>query len=77
MSAIATTVCIPLGGEFQLFDRPNPKELPYMIDILKEIGKASCEEEYSLWVQNLEGENKLSLVSRRHLHYVLWMGTHE
>jgi hypothetical protein len=63
MELLGNNLDLGTSVQKELFPRPSPRELPYMIDILKEMGKITCEEEYSEWIKNLYHENKLSLVS--------------
>lgn len=60
--ASPTTPGTPAKGVFML-PRPNAKELPYMIQILKELAKVNCEKDYSDWMISLHRHNKLNLVS--------------
>lgn len=47
-----------------MLPRPSAKEIPYMIQILKEMGKVSCEKEYSDWMISLHAHNKLNIVRK-------------
>jgi hypothetical protein len=60
--ASPTTPATPEKDPFML-PRPNAKELPYMIQILKEMAKVNCEKDYSDWMISLHRHNKLNLVS--------------
>lgn len=56
-------ILVTTPSQSELLPRPNPRVLPYMIEIFKAMGNVACEEEYSVWIQDLYHQNKLSLVS--------------
>ncbi|KAH8548697.1 hypothetical protein BGW37DRAFT_523180 [Umbelopsis sp. PMI_123] len=60
MTATHDNISYALGKGMPLLPRPNPKEVPYMIDILKENWNVSCEKEYSDWIISLHRHNKLN-----------------
>lgn len=63
MDVISTSSSPSIGRSLPLLPRPEPKEIPYMIEILKEMWKVNCEKDYSDRMESLYRHNKLNTVS--------------